>query len=107
MITIFLAVMLMQEFSTPEGKPLYTWGECQRYVQEAGKQEENPWQVPEVYMSKGNLKPVLRFWRIKMRGMDKGKGDWHLYNKEDDNWLTQVSKQALVEWTLVEGRLPI
>jgi len=111
MITIWLAAMLMQEFSTPDGKPLYTWSQCQSYVNEAGKETENTWAIPEAVIRdtevKVPLKPILYFWRLKMRGQDHGIGDWHLYNKEDRNFLLGASKQAQVEWTIVEGRLPL
>lgn len=53
----------------------------------------------------------LVFWRIRM---DSAKGDWHLLNDEDKNFLKETAeriaskqyKNTKIEYTSVEGKLP-
>lgn len=97
MLTLVLGLLMMQEgYAERDYRPCLA---------------ENNWQLPESFIptaaTKRPLKPIIYFWRLVMGGKDSGKGDWHLYNKEDANWLKEASKNAQIEWTVMEGRLPL
>lgn len=116
--------MLAQEPTTVPARGLGAWyidatGQAQCFNSEtqswksceAPKVEWVPPEPPPEIMKAicaGNPKPkdstedckphLLKFWRIK------GGGAWHLYNKEDKVFLQEW--KGVVEWTVLEGKLP-
>lgn len=107
MLTLMLGLLMMQEYPY-----LYTKADITAAVEDQCRIANfNQWQLPETFIpdttAKRPTKPILYFWRLVIGGRDSGKGDWHLYNKEDDRWLREASKNAQVEWTVIEGRLPL
>ena len=59
----------------------------------------------------GPCVPKIKFWRLRM---DSARGNWHLYNEEDNHFLQQTAQlmaagqynNSKLEWTTLTGSLP-